>query len=73
MNLIEDWLSLSHHKGLNWTLLRHIVEHFSELDRLKEINDARWLATGLNTQGVRRIKRSLCIGPDQKRLSADLH
>ena len=73
MNLIEDWLSLSHHKGLNRTLLRHIAEHFSELDRLKEINDARWLATGLNTQGVRRIKRSLCIGPDQKRLSADLH
>lgn len=73
MSLIEDWLSLSHHKGLNRALLRHIVEHFSELDRLKGINDARWLATGLNTQGVTRIKRSLHIGPDQKRLSADLH
>ena len=73
MSSVEDWLSLSHHKGLNRTLLRHIVRFFSELDRLKEISDAQWLATGLNTQGVTRIKRSLGIGPDQKRLSADLH
>ena len=73
MSLLEDWLALSHHKGLNRTLLRHITEHFSpHLSRLKEISDAQWLATGLNSEGVATIKQSLSIGPDQKRIRSDL-
>ena len=72
MSMLEDWLSLSHHKGLNRALKRHIVSCFDELDRLKTISDAEWLMSGLNTQGLTWIKQSLSKGTDQKRLNADL-